>query len=304
MNCLRLTNHILGAAFSGAKENLQEECMKLKYLGTAAAEGIPGVFCTCPVCTHARENKGKNIRTRSQALLDGKILFDFPADTYMRDIASGFTAVDLPAIRHVFITHSHSDHFYPAELELRRSVFVLQEPIEILNVYGNKAVMDAFRSNNMDEWSKGYNVYHFMEAFKPVEADGYKITPLTAKHSDNEDCLFYMAEHDGKALLYAHDTGFFPETVWEHFGKTKIRFDLVSLDCTSMTGRDGGYHMGILDCAEMRKRLFSIGAADEKTVFVLNHFSHGGGLNHEELCAAAAKENFLVSWDGFEVIAP
>ena len=27
--------------------------MKLKYLGTAAAEGIPGMFCNCRVCRNA-----------------------------------------------------------------------------------------------------------------------------------------------------------------------------------------------------------------------------------------------------------
>ncbi len=30
--------------------------MKLQYLGTAAAEGIPALFCNCPVCTAARRD--------------------------------------------------------------------------------------------------------------------------------------------------------------------------------------------------------------------------------------------------------
>ena len=28
--------------------------MKLKYFGTAAAEGWPGLFCSCPTCEEAR----------------------------------------------------------------------------------------------------------------------------------------------------------------------------------------------------------------------------------------------------------
>ena len=51
--------------------------MKLKYYGTAAAEGIPGLFCNCRVCQNALKKRGKEIKTRSQALLDGKILIDF-----------------------------------------------------------------------------------------------------------------------------------------------------------------------------------------------------------------------------------
>ncbi len=44
--------------------------MKIKYLGTAAAEGIPAIFCECKICKKARELGGKNIRTRSQALIN------------------------------------------------------------------------------------------------------------------------------------------------------------------------------------------------------------------------------------------
>ncbi len=42
--------------------------MKIKYLGTAAYEGLPAIFCECDTCNEARKRKGKNIRTRSQAL--------------------------------------------------------------------------------------------------------------------------------------------------------------------------------------------------------------------------------------------
>ena len=38
--------------------------MKIAYLGTSAAEGIPALFCHCDVCKYARKYKGKNIRTR------------------------------------------------------------------------------------------------------------------------------------------------------------------------------------------------------------------------------------------------
>ena len=51
--------------------------MKIQFLGTAAAEGFPAIFCNCEYCNKARELKGKNIRTRSQAIIDDKILLDF-----------------------------------------------------------------------------------------------------------------------------------------------------------------------------------------------------------------------------------
>ncbi|HBJ10614.1 MAG TPA: carbon-phosphorus lyase, partial [Ruminococcaceae bacterium] len=38
--------------------------MKFQYLGTAAAEGFPGMFCSCDTCEKARKAGGRNIRTR------------------------------------------------------------------------------------------------------------------------------------------------------------------------------------------------------------------------------------------------
>ena len=56
--------------------------MKFTFLGTAAAEGFSAVFCNCKYCIEARKLKGKNIRTRSQSLINDDLLVDLPADTY------------------------------------------------------------------------------------------------------------------------------------------------------------------------------------------------------------------------------
>ena len=57
--------------------------MKLTYLGTAAAEGWPAAFCNCDGCRAARRLGGRNIRTRSQALVDDALLLDFPCDAWL-----------------------------------------------------------------------------------------------------------------------------------------------------------------------------------------------------------------------------
>jgi phosphoribosyl 1,2-cyclic phosphate phosphodiesterase len=275
--------------------------MKLVYLGTGAAEGIPAVFCSCAVCAEARRRGGKDIRTRSQALLDGTILFDFPPDSYAHYLSSGFDSFDLPSIKRLFITHSHMDHFYPEELQLRRPVFVASTPVETLRIYGNRAVERELLRLQEKERAVPRNEFRYAKPFEPLEAAGYRITPLPALHDRNEECLFYAVEGGASSLLYAHDTGIFPGAVWDYFAQTKPRFNLVSLDCTCMIHRDGGNHMGIPDCVEVRERLISLGAADKTTVFALNHFSHNGGLNHAELCGAAEKEGFITAFDGMEI---
>ena len=92
--------------------------MKIKYLGTAAYEGIPSLFCECETCKKARAFKGKNIRTRSQALINDDLLIDFPPDTLVHANTYG---IDFQRIHHCLITHSHSDHFYPEDIMIVRS---------------------------------------------------------------------------------------------------------------------------------------------------------------------------------------
>ena len=57
------------------------EKMKMTWLGTAAAEGWPAMFCRCPSCTESAKHGGKSIRSRSQSLVNDDLLIDFPADT-------------------------------------------------------------------------------------------------------------------------------------------------------------------------------------------------------------------------------
>ena len=91
--------------------------MKITYYGTAAGEAWPGVFCSCELCQKARELGGKNIRTRSQALINDDLLLDMPPDNYLHSLYYG---LDLSKVKTLLFTHSHSDHCYPGDLELLR----------------------------------------------------------------------------------------------------------------------------------------------------------------------------------------
>ena len=49
--------------------------MKLLYLGTAAAEGWPALFCSCPVCESARKEGGRNLPTPPEGFTPTNSLF-------------------------------------------------------------------------------------------------------------------------------------------------------------------------------------------------------------------------------------
>lgn len=273
--------------------------MKIKYLGTGAAEGWPGIFCGCEYCKNARENGGKDIRTRSSVLINDSVMVDFPPDTYYHAITFG---IDLSRLNHLVITHSHGDHFYPGDLQLRRSVFAHLDENNILEIYGNwevGTIMEELLSDSHD--LEEYIKFSLVSPFETFQAGDIRVTPLLALHDRSEDCYIYTFEDKkGKSILYGNDTGIFPEATWEYI--TGIHFDLVSLDCTMGPSSDGDNHMGIPDNIKVKERLFKIGCADDSTRFILTHFSHNGGLLHDELVQSAKPYGFDVAYDGFEIL--
>ncbi len=273
--------------------------MKIKYLGTAAAEGIPAMFCQCENCRKSRELGGKNIRTRSQALIDDTILIDFPADTYMHYLTYNFP---LDKIKTCLITHSHSDHLYPADLEMRMEVFSHIKDKETLTLYSAKSGYDM-----VTELADRYNMHKdatavLIKPLVPFEAEGYTITPIEATHDKKSSPVVFLIEKEGKSVLYSNDTSEYPEEGWEYLAKLNKPINVVSMDCTegeSHTTYDG--HLNIWRVIEMRKRMLELGIADDKTVFILNHFSHNGGnVVYDDFIKTARDNNFLVSYDGME----
>lgn len=277
--------------------------MKIKYLGTAAAEAVPAMFCECKVCRIARKEGGKNIRTRSQAIVDDRLLIDFGPETNYHSFRYG---IDLSRIETCIITHSHRDHLYVEDIENRRSGFShLEENAPPLTFFASEPVIniifDFLKKRNMHK--DGVVKTETVRCFEPFYAEGYKITALPARHDPNAGAVFYMIEKGGKALLYAHDTGLFPSGVWEHFEKVLPHFDFVSLDCTAGSKLiNYEMHLNYEKCRFIKEKMLSDGYADDKTVFCLNHFSHNG-LEHsyEDFCKLPQIKGFKASYDGMEL---
>lgn len=274
--------------------------MKLKILGTAAAEGIPGLFCTCDSCKKARVLGGKNLRTRSQSIINDKYLIDYPPDTYQHMLAYN---LNLAEISHLIVTHAHDDHFYPVDFQYRRPPFGYNSGCPPLNIYGNDAVMHKYmelRNKVAGAMMDDYIRMCEIKAFKTYQIGELTVTPLPALHARDMECFIYIFESEGKRLLYGHDSGFFPDSSMEQI--KSLYFDCVILDCTTGSVRDGKNHMGVEDNFQMRDELLKSRSADKNTVFIMSHFSHNGRLTHGELEEIAGKNGFIAAFDGFEII--
>lgn len=61
------------------------------------------------------------------------------------------------------------------------------------------------------------------------------------------------------------------------------------------------YHMSVDYMLKTKEHMLSKGIADKETIFVATHFSHNGGLLHEELINKLQPENIQVAFDGLEI---
>ena len=181
--------------------------MKLKYLGTAAAEGIPGMFCNCRVCQNALAVRGREIKTRSQAIVDDRLLIDFCPDTYMHVINYG---LDLRWVHHCIITHSHMDHFLADDFWCRFEGIASDIGDEPLNVYLTNAGYEKAKEILGGGFNGKRVKFHKIVSFEPFTVEDYRIIPLAANHDAKTDPVIYIIEKGDKTLLYANDTGISP----------------------------------------------------------------------------------------------
>lgn len=273
--------------------------MKLKYLGTAAAEGFPALYCQCDACKEASLKKGKNIRTRAQALIDNQLLIDFGPDTYFHMLTHN---VPLDQIHHVLVTHDHSDHFYANELIFRRKGYASKVEKEPLIVYGDKAVYDSTINVIKQDDLQGYIEAHLIELYKPFKVLNYTITALRANHDEKATPVLYLIDDGMKCMLYAHDTGFFPQETKDYLKNLKKPLDLISLDCTAGILKGWGYGHLSFDCfLQVIEDLKKDGAIDEHTKIIANHFSHNGLATYDKMKQEAKPYHVDVSYDGMEI---
>ena len=277
--------------------------MKLKFLGTAGCSGIPSMYCQCPVCENARKVKGKELRSRTGFVLDEKVAIDFSADSYINMTRND---VRFGGIKHLLVTHSHEDHFYPQDLVLR--VTATRGPFpdieEKLNIYGNSTVMKYFRDVPFFR-EKVLETVNLIEIARNqvFYMDDYKVTTFYAPHMETEDSMVFLIERNGQAYLHLLDTGYPLPELFDYLKDNNVKLDAVTADCTygTMDVEFGG-HMQILQNARVKNKFLELGVFKENAPYYLTHFSEYNRIDtHEILCEAAKKYDMIVAYDGMTV---
>jgi phosphoribosyl 1,2-cyclic phosphate phosphodiesterase len=289
-------------------KNLRRECalllskprrkgnfMRLQLLGTAAAEGWPAPFCVCPACEEARRRGGPNLRTRSGALLDEDFKIDLCADTLVQ---MQLHRRHLAGIKTLVFTHQHSDHIAPDELTWALKPFT-NTPPGAIDVYANAEALQILRGHFSDPAKAGLQLHQLNALEEVTTAQGDRLLPLPADHVAGAFVL--RIRRGDKTIFYGHDSGLYPTETLDALSDG-VPLDIALFDCTNGGAPSSNRgHMGISGVVQMADELRSRGAITPSTRLIATHFSHNGGLGHEELVRAFLPHGIEVAFDGMMI---
>ncbi len=285
--------------------------MKITFLGTSSCESVPGIFCNCDFCQGMRariaageENAIKSIRTRTQTLIDDKLLVDIGPDTYHNALKNG---LNLSKLTHIVQTHSHEDHFIPQELYLRRDPYAHGLEKEDLVLVGSSRIweMYEFFSTLFGEAKKGVS-FQLAQPFTPVKMGEYTVTALPSLHMATEDTFVYLIEKGRASHFVCNDTGILPDETFqylENWAKSGKSLSCAALECP-IGDSDFKYkwHMNYTQVVETVRRFKEAGIANKNTLSFINHISQEFTPKYyDEYTAYAKKDGILVAHDGLTV---
>lgn len=189
--------------------------VKLTFLGTGAAWGLPELSCTCRICREMRERGEK--RGRTALLLKGTktLLIDCGPD-----IAAQLARQSVEKIDAVLLTHEHGDHYMG---------------LDELFVYKRIAPRDTFRPLPVYVTGKSWQVIearfgylevmgvikaHPIEPGKAFDVDGLEVFPFKTDHGafakGSVGFVIRFPDREGKETRLAYTSDFkdlphFPE---------------------------------------------------------------------------------------------
>jgi phosphoribosyl 1,2-cyclic phosphate phosphodiesterase len=271
--------------------------MKITILGSAAAEGYPGLFCDCENCRTAREKGGKDLRARAAVLVNDDLLIDFGPDLLAAALRYN---IELTRLRLLLVTHFHGDHWYSENLMFRHQWFRATELSELHIIANTRLNSEIEALCNYHRIVKEDLVIKttILEPFAALQADSYHIRALPAEHNPDTDPLIYTISQDGIRLIYASDTGLLAEPTWQALCGYKANLLIMEMTMGELSGE---HHMGRQNFLTTVDRMRKEGTISDDCQTIANHFSHHCTPPHDELEKELAALGIIAAYDGLSI---
>jgi len=248
--------------------------MKLLFLGTGAAEGIPSFGCTCPRCQAGRKHNSKDRRRRSALLVSGgnhKLLVDAPPEISAMLDRGEFS--DLSAI---LLSHEHYDHVGGLmEFEYWTS--------RVLHVFAGNDVLPQIRFTPRLSTLVLPSGFH---SHSRLFFGSLCVTPFKVMH--HVPCYGFLFEEGERKVVYYSDS----DCMLSEFHLRLLTEADVAIFHTPAFDHTE-HHISVQELLALLERYPARQA-------VITHINHHNRL-HDELVELLTPHNVLVAYDGMEL---
>ena len=250
--------------------------MKIKFLGTSAGWPLPRLGCRCEICSSKDPN---DTRTRTQLLVNDKILLDASPDTYKHLLGENPANIDS-----ILISHQHHDHIMGL-WDISHIYNRTQTPTLYITQAVLNGIKKVFDTNLLKLKVK------VVKPFETLNLKNTKISYFPVIHGNTP--AFGIKVKESKILAYIPDFNkILPSS------QKVIRFcDLLAIDGSSLgtIGKTAG-HISIADGIQIAKKLKA-----KQTYFV--HIGHKTAPHKflEKYLTENGGSNFYPAFDGLEL---
>ena len=251
--------------------------MKLMFLGTAAADFSKRLLTDC------KDRFDKDARRASCLLIGEHYLVDCgPHAIDSLKIAGA----DICAITDLFLTHLHSDHFSPENIE--EIAAAKKDPLRIW------VRQDAI----LPEIPNTETIRMPFQTLMSI-ADGITVETVDANHDQEFYPQHFIFTVNGKQLLYALDGGWFLNGSYKYLHNRNIDMAVLDATCGDYAGDyRAGEHNSIPMIRLLVPSLKTWGAINDSTRIYLSHLAPRLHKPHEETQAIVEKDGLIVAYDG------
>jgi phosphoribosyl 1,2-cyclic phosphodiesterase len=230
-------------------------------------------------------------RERSMMFMPPNAVFDFGSDARRRFKRWGYQPGD---IEHVFVSHSHADHFNAAEI-IAWSRARAAENMKPLHVYaGLNSCRELKKTMTLDDEPR--LTVHELTPGRQVEAGELHVLPVEATHDPHASPLCYIARWRGATVYYGTDTAYPRALTFEALKRE--RFTLFAHELTACSSEDHRDHMDVGDYHLLLGLLREAGAIRRHTRVVSIHQAHEGPYWLPDYNYFQSVIGFECTWDG------